>query len=593
MTWQLASFLLLAAALLAGFAWYERSHPSARVLALVATLAALAVLGRIAFAPIPNVKPSTDVVLIAGYVFGGAPGFAVGAITALVSNLFFTQGPWTPWQMAGWGLAGLLGALIARVAPEPTRGGRIALAAGCGAAGLAFGALVNFGSVVSFGSEDVLGRYLAYQALSLPWDLAHAGANVAFFAVFGPALVRTLRRFRTRLEFTWRAPAAGTPAVALAALALTGAATAALAAGPAAPAASAATPAEAVGYLERAQNRDGGFGAAPGQASVDLYSGWATLGLAAQGINPADAARPRGRSALDYARARARGLARARTPEEIGDLERTILVAVAAGEDPRAFAGQDLVAALRARFDRDGSMLQQANLTAFGILALRAARVGRRAAPVAGAVRWLTRQQNRDGGFGFATRGMASDVDVTAAVVQALVAGGAPRAAVRRATAFLRRQQNRDGGLPLLPGGPSNAQSTAWAIQAFVAARVPPGSVRRRGGRTPLAYLASLVGPGGAVQFSRSSRQTPVWVTAQAALAFARRPLPLRPVRRGARRSPQPAAAARPAGRADDGDGGAPLVAIAAAGLAGAAAWGVARRAGARRHGAGGPHAGG
>ena len=74
------------------------------MLALVATLAALAALGRIAFARCPNVKPTTDIVLLAGYALGGAPGFAVGAVPALASNLFFGQGPWTPWQMAGWGV---------------------------------------------------------------------------------------------------------------------------------------------------------------------------------------------------------------------------------------------------------------------------------------------------------------------------------------------------------------------------------------------------------------------------------------------------------------------------------------------------------
>ena len=103
MTWILASSLLLGAVLVAGFAWYERTHPTTRVLALVATLAALAALGRVAFAPLPNVKPTTDIVLIAGYVLGGAPGFMVGAVAALASNLFFGQGPWTPWQMAGLG----------------------------------------------------------------------------------------------------------------------------------------------------------------------------------------------------------------------------------------------------------------------------------------------------------------------------------------------------------------------------------------------------------------------------------------------------------------------------------------------------------
>ena len=106
MSWVLASFLVLGLALAAGFAWYERAHPSARVLALVATLAALAALGRIAFAPLPSVKPTTDIVLLTGYVLGGAPGFAVGAVGALASNLFFGQGPWTPWQMVGWGGVG-------------------------------------------------------------------------------------------------------------------------------------------------------------------------------------------------------------------------------------------------------------------------------------------------------------------------------------------------------------------------------------------------------------------------------------------------------------------------------------------------------
>jgi len=75
-SWIVASFVLLGAALAVGFGWYERTHPSARVLALVATLAALAAIGRIAFAPLPNVKPTTDIVLISGYVLGGAPGFA-------------------------------------------------------------------------------------------------------------------------------------------------------------------------------------------------------------------------------------------------------------------------------------------------------------------------------------------------------------------------------------------------------------------------------------------------------------------------------------------------------------------------------------
>lgn len=567
MSWQAASFAVLAVALLAGFVWYERSHPSARVLALVGTLAALAVLGRIAFAAVPNVKPTTDIVLCAGYVFGGAPGFAVGSVAALVSNFFFTQGPWTPWQMAAWGAIGVVGATLAWLSRG--RLGRLPLAFACGISGLAFGAIVNFGSVITVSDEDLWARYLAYQSTSLPWDLVHAAGNVAFFLLFGPALIRILSRFRTRFAFTWRAapvtpsvPAPAAPAPSATRRGLVALALAAVLAGgltaPARPARAADT--SPVDYLLAAQNRDGGFGGAPGQRSVDLFTGWAALGLAAGGRNPADVKRRGGRSLLDYTRASARALtAPDPDPGQVGDLERTIMVVAAAREDPHAFAGHDLVAALRAQVTGRG-VLEQSNLTAFAILALRSAGAARTDADVRTAATWLTAQQNRDGGWSFATKGGGSDVDDTAAAVQALIAAGRPAAGpTRRALAFLRRQQNADGGFPLLPGSSSNAQSTAWALQAFAVAGTKPQQVRRRGGgRSALAYLRSLVAPSGTVQFSRTSRQTPVWTTGTALVALAGRGFPLTPAARGASDDRAPALGAvgvAPSAPADDGGG--------------------------------------
>lgn len=512
MSWQLASFLLLGLALAGGFAWYERSHPSARVLALVGTLAALAVLGRIAFAPVPNVKPTTDVVLLSGYVFGGAPGFAVGAVAALVSNLFFTEGPWTPWQMGAWGAIGVAGAGLALLGAG--RLGRVPLALACGLAGLLYGVIVNFGSVATFGGGELGRRFLAYQSTSLPWDLAHAGGNVAFFLLFGPALVRTLRRFRTRLTFTWEPHPAALAVAVLAAGALV-----ATTVGPGAASAQAATPQQ---YLARAQKRDGGFGCTAGGRSNGLCTGWAGIALARDGRHP-DAVR----RAVAWARAHGRGLARDGSATGVGDLERTLLLlgAAGAGRSARAFAHQDLVAALERRVGADGNVLGQANLTAFAILGLRAVGVPAAAAPLRRAGAWLARQQNADGGFGFLTRGLGSDVDDTAAAMEALAALGGSRSALGRAAAYVRAVQNADGGLPQERGGGSNAQSTAWAIQGFAAARVPLGAVRRGGAPTPLAYLRSLVAPDGAVRYSRTSAQTPVWVTATAILGLGRSPL--------------------------------------------------------------------
>ncbi len=206
MTWQAASLVVLAGVIVAGFAWYERDKPPARVLALVATLAALAVVGRLAFAAIPNVKPTTDIVLFAGYALGAIPGFAVGAVTALVSNVFLSQGPWTPWQMVGWGGAGVAGALLARVLRD-REPGRILLAAVCGLAGLAFGAWMDLYQLTLAAHQD-LDTYLALSASSLPYNLAHAIGNVVFCLLIGPLFIRALRRYRRRFQVRWAATAA-------------------------------------------------------------------------------------------------------------------------------------------------------------------------------------------------------------------------------------------------------------------------------------------------------------------------------------------------------------------------------------------------
>jgi energy-coupling factor transport system substrate-specific component len=524
-SWVLASGVLLGLALVAGFAWYERAHPTARVLALVATLAALAAIGRIAFAPIPNVKPTTDIVLLTGYVLGGAPGFAVGAVTAIASNVFFGQGPWTPWQMVSWGIVGLLGAALAALAGR--RLGRIPLALACGLAGALYGAIMNLSLWVLYAGDHTAAKLGAYFATSLPFDLAHIVGNVVFCLAFGPALVTALSRFRERFTVTWH-PAPAVAAAALLAVVLAGATSTD---------AVAKVPQRSVDYLLDAQNPDGGFPPTPGARSTQLHTGWTALGLAAAGRNPVDV------NAWEFIAERSEQL------RDAGALSRTILVAAAAGRDPTNVGGRDLLKALIARRSGGGAFEKRVNTTAFAILALRAAGRSTRAPIVRNAGRWIAARANDDGGFNFAGGGGASGIDDTGAVVQALVAAGRRRTpTVRRAIRFLVRRQNRDGGFPLQPGGASNAQSTAWAVQALVAARRNPAKLHRNGARSPLAYLRSLIATNGAIRYSRTSTQTPVWVTGQALAALARKPLPLARVPRAARAAaPTPTPTATPA----------------------------------------------
>jgi energy-coupling factor transport system substrate-specific component len=522
-TWPLASTVLVAGTVGAGIAWYERGRPTSRLVALVAVLAALAVAGRVVFTPLPNVQATTDVVLLSGYALGPLPGFVVGAIGALASNFFLGQGPWTPWQMLGWGMAGVAGGALAAVAGR--RLGRWPLAAVCALAGLAFGAWMDLFTLVSFAGERTARSYIAIAGVSLPFNVAHAIGNAVLCLALGPAFTRMLTRFRRRMEVRWVAAAdpvrAGVAVLALAVL---------VGAGAGARPADAAPP--AVRYLERAQNADGGFGGAPGQGSSQLITGWTVLGLEAAGRNPLDVKRA-GRTPIDFMRSNAGQL------KDTGELERSILALRGAGLDPRRFAGRDLVAELLRRRGADGSFERQSNLTAFGILALRAAGRSARSSTVARAAGWLARQQNPDGGFSFATRGGASFVDETGASIQALAAAGRRRGAgVKKALAFLRGRQGADGGFGQSGGYRSNAQSTAWAVQGIVAAGADPDRIRRKGSRSPVAFLASLRATDGSYRYSRTSTQSPVWVTGQVLAALERRALPIAPVKRRSRAAP-------------------------------------------------------
>ena len=509
MSWQLGALGILALALAGGFAWYERTRPDARIVALVGTLAAFAALGRVAFAALPNVKPTTDIVLVAGYALGGGPGFAVGALGGLASNFFFGQGPWTPWQMAGWGVVGVIGAGLAVATRRQI--GRWPLAVVCAVVGFAFTVLQDVGDWVTY-SDHSLASLGVYVGKGIGFDCIHAAGCLVFALAFGPALIRSLSRFATRLHVTWQ-PAVPPLAVIVAlavALSFTFSGGVARSAG---------TPA---GYLLGAQNADGGFGPARGSPSAQLYGGWVALGLAAAGQNPADVARS-GPTLLDYV---ASG---ARFASDPGSVERTILVARAAGVSARSFGGRDLVSALARDVRPNGSVSNQVNLTAFAVLAFRAAGV----ALPAGTVGWMVQQQDSDGGFNFGTRGGLSDVDDTGAVLEALAGADGMGAAHARARAirYLRGQQDGDGGFAAMPGAGSNAQSTAFAVQGLVAAGVDPSSLRRRGA-SPLDYLRGLIAPDGHVRYSRGVDQTPTWVTAEALLALDGKPLPLAPVAR-------------------------------------------------------------
>lgn len=110
-TYYFISTLVVIEIMIPFFLAFEGRKPQARELVVIAVLCALAVAARAAI-PIPNFKAIFGIIMISGIAFGPEAGFLVGAVSAFVSNFFYGQGPYTPWQMMAYGAGGMLAGFL-------------------------------------------------------------------------------------------------------------------------------------------------------------------------------------------------------------------------------------------------------------------------------------------------------------------------------------------------------------------------------------------------------------------------------------------------------------------------------------------------
>ena len=188
--------LVLLECMIPFFVGFEGKKPPVSKVVLLSVLCAIGVAGRAAFAMLPQFKPVTAITIIAGVVFGGEAGFLVGAVTMLVSNMLFGQGPWTPWQMAAMGLVGMLaGVLFSRT----TRPNVVLLCIyGFLAAVIIYGGMMNPASALMAGVPIDLSVLIAYWVSGFPLDLVHGGATILFLAVGALPLIKKLERAKLK-----------------------------------------------------------------------------------------------------------------------------------------------------------------------------------------------------------------------------------------------------------------------------------------------------------------------------------------------------------------------------------------------------------
>ena len=192
--YALSSLLITLAAIVVFSCGFERRRTGTRRLIIVAVMTAISVIGRFIFTAIPAFKPITAVVVITAVYLGGEAGFLTGALSALISNFYFGQGPWTPFQMLAWGMIGLLAGLLS----APLKKSRIALSLYGIFAGAAYSFIMDIWSVVWYNGAFSLTLYTAALATALPHTIIYAVSNVVFLNLVSRPFGEKLDRIKIK-----------------------------------------------------------------------------------------------------------------------------------------------------------------------------------------------------------------------------------------------------------------------------------------------------------------------------------------------------------------------------------------------------------
>ena len=188
------SLVIVVFALTALILSFEKKENSARQLIVIAIMCVLSIVGRLVFAVIPAFKPVTAIIILLSMYFGGEAGFICGAMTALISNFYFGQGPWTPYQMLAWGLVGLFAGLLA-----PLLRRNLIIACVYGAlAGIVFSLIMDIQTAMWYTNVFDFGVYATKIASSLPFTIIYAVSNVIFLLLLARPIGKKIERLKIK-----------------------------------------------------------------------------------------------------------------------------------------------------------------------------------------------------------------------------------------------------------------------------------------------------------------------------------------------------------------------------------------------------------
>ncbi len=191
------SILIIVEILIPFLVTFEKNKPHVRELVLISVLCAIAVCGRSVFFWLPQFKPVIALVIIAGVTLGGETGFLVGVVTGFVSNFFFGQGVWTPWQMLGFGMTGLLAGLMFGRKMLPVTKKSLCVF-GFLVTVVIYGGIVNSEFILVWQENPTLQMAMATYLAGLPFDIVHGVSTTVFLWFIAEPMIEKIERIKTK-----------------------------------------------------------------------------------------------------------------------------------------------------------------------------------------------------------------------------------------------------------------------------------------------------------------------------------------------------------------------------------------------------------
>lgn len=193
-SYAVVSLLLVLFACVPFFISFENKKSSSRTIVIIAVMTALSVAGRFIFSPIPFFKPVTALVIITAIYLGAEAGFLTGALSAVVSNFYFGQGPWTPFQMFAWGIVGFIAGLLSNQIIRS----KIVMIIYALLSGVVYSLILDVWTTVWADGFFNFSRFIAAVVSAAPVTAIYAASNVVFLLLLCKPIGKKLERVKIK-----------------------------------------------------------------------------------------------------------------------------------------------------------------------------------------------------------------------------------------------------------------------------------------------------------------------------------------------------------------------------------------------------------